>query len=59
MKAIRATGRAVNCLDCFAITIYFEDGSTRVLENIRTTLRQLLQLSKSPDNWRTILGISE
>lgn len=58
-KAISVTGLAkANSLDQWvAITIHFDDGSTRFMPNITATLRQILHLAKRPEAYAEILGV--
>lgn len=58
-KAISATGLAkTNSLDQWvAITIHFDDGSTRFLPDVTASLRQILHLARQPENYAQILGV--
>ncbi len=58
-KAISATGlaKANSLTEWMAITIHFDDGSTRFLPDVTATLRQIMQLAKHPHRYAEILGV--
>lgn len=59
--AISAAGvaKANSLSEWEAITIHFDDGSTRVLSDVTATLRQVYQLSQRPADYKEILGVAD
>lgn len=58
--AVSATGvgKTNSLQEWERITIHFDDGSKRDLPNVTATLRQLFQLAKHPERYKTILGVN-